>query len=30
VLRTENRIVVKFDLLVDRPANVASLDEIEP
>ena len=30
VLRTENRIVVKFDLLVDRPANVASLDEVEP
>jgi polyisoprenoid-binding protein YceI len=30
VLRTENRIVVKFDLLVDRPAHVASLDEIEP
>jgi polyisoprenoid-binding protein YceI len=30
VLRTENRIVVKFDLLVDRPSNVASLDEIEP
>lgn len=30
VVRTENRIVVKFDLLVDRPANVASLDEIEP
>ena len=30
VLRTENRIVVKFDLLVDRPANLASLDEIEP
>ncbi len=30
VLRTENRIVVKFDLLVDRPASVASLDEIEP
>jgi polyisoprenoid-binding protein YceI len=30
VLRTENRIVVKFDLLVDRPAKVASLDEIEP
>ena len=30
VLRTENRIVVKFDLLVDRTANVASLDEIEP
>lgn len=30
VVRTENRIVVKFDLLVDRPANVASLDAIEP
>ena len=30
VVRTENRIVVKFDLLVDRPANVASLDEVEP
>jgi polyisoprenoid-binding protein YceI len=30
VLRTENRLVVKFDLLVDRPANVASLDEVEP
>jgi|SRR5690242_5815219 len=30
VVRTENRLVVKFDLLVDRPANVASLDEIEP
>jgi polyisoprenoid-binding protein YceI len=27
VLRTENRIVVKFDLLVDRPATVASMDE---
>jgi len=30
VLRTENRIIVKFDLLVDRPANLASLDEVEP
>jgi polyisoprenoid-binding protein YceI len=25
VLRTENRIVVKFDLLVDRPATVAAV-----
>src|SRR5689334_22211821 len=30
VVRTENRLVVKFDLLVDRPANVASLDDVEP
>jgi polyisoprenoid-binding protein YceI len=30
VLRTENRIVVKFDLLVDRPASVASLDDVDP
>ena len=30
VVRTEDRIVVKFDLLVDRPANVASLDDVEP
>lgn len=30
VLRTENRIVVKFDLLVDRPATVASTDESMP
>jgi len=26
VLRTENRIVVKFDLLVDRPATIASAE----
>jgi hypothetical protein len=30
VLRTENRIVVKFDLLVDRPSTVASLEESAP
>ena len=30
VLRTENRIVVKFDLLVDRPSTVASVEESEP
>jgi polyisoprenoid-binding protein YceI len=30
VLRTENRIVVKFDLLVDRPSTVASVEDSEP
>jgi polyisoprenoid-binding protein YceI len=30
VVRTENRIVVKFDLLVERPSNVASLETTEP
>ena len=30
VLRTENRIVVKFDLLVDHPSTVASTEESEP
>ena len=30
VVRTENRIVVKFDLLVDRPSAVASIGETEP
>jgi hypothetical protein len=29
VLRTENRIVVKFDLLVDKPATIASFGEGE-
>jgi hypothetical protein len=29
VLRTENRIVVKFDLLVDRPATIASFGDGE-
>jgi hypothetical protein len=30
VLRTENRIVVKFDLLIDRPATVAAIELSEP
>ena len=30
VLRTENRIVVKFDLLIDRPTTVAAFEASEP
>jgi polyisoprenoid-binding protein YceI len=30
VLRTENRIIVKFDLLIDRPTTVAAIELSEP